>query len=224
MKMMILEKQNQKQEQEPIDKQTELMKKYGPQETTYCVSWHKEDEKLIWRYFQKARTQKDNSPLIIEFMKQLENRYNDHPAFIIFYGKRLYIDKIAKTLDVPTIQGVQFMMRQIIVAGSTGGLAPWRYMAVGSDTREARAYQPGLYAELGTRCDMNSSGTITRINESLEFVANFASSFPTLTVRESAIWNASDNNGTNLNRNMFKEIPIVHTLNVAAFTVATNIN
>jgi hypothetical protein len=212
------------QEQVLIDKQTELMKKYGPQETTYCVTWHKEDEERVQKYFKKADKIKDNSPLIIDFMNQLERRFNDHPAYILFRNKRIYLNEIAKALDIPTIQGVQFMMRQIIVGGSTGGLAPWRYMAVGSDTREARAYQPGLYAEIGTRLDMNSSGTMTRVNESLEFVANFASSFPTLTVKESAIWNTSDNSGTNLNRNMFKDFPIAHTVNVAAFTVATNIN
>jgi hypothetical protein len=213
-----------KQEQILIDEQTELMKKYGPQETTYCVSWQKEDEELIQKYFKKADKIKDNSPLIIDFITQLERRFNDHPAFILYKNKRIYLNEIAKALDIPTIQGVQFMMRQIIVGGTLGGLSAWRYMAAGTDQRESRAYQPSLFGELGTRVDMNSSGSITRVNESMEFVANFASSFQTITVKESAIWNTSDNSGTNLNRNMFKDFPIVHTAGVAAFTVATNIN
>lgn len=115
-------------------------------------------------------------------------------------------------------------MRQIIVAGITGGLAAWQYMAVGSDSREARAYQPGLYAQVSSKLDMNTSGSITRVNQSIEFVANFVSSFPTITVKESAIWNTSDNSGTNLNRNVFKTYPITHTINIAPFTVASNIN
>lgn len=212
----------QKQEQILIDKQTELMKKYGPQETTYCVSWHKEDEEKVQKYFKKADKIKDNSPLIIEFMNQLERRFNDHPAYILYRNKRIYLNEIAKALDIPTIQGLQFAMRQIIVAGS--GLSPWRYMAAGTDQRESRAYQPGLFGEVSPRLDMNSTGSITRVSESIEFIANYASSFATLTVKESAVWNATDNNGTNLNRNMFKDFPIIHTAGALAFTIATNIN
>jgi len=212
------------QEQFLIDKQTELMKKYGPQETSYCISWHKEDEQLVNLYFKKANRIKDNSPLIMDFMLQLERKFNDHPAYIIYQNKRIYINELAKALDIPTVQGVSFLMRQIIVGGSLGGLSPWRYMAVGSDTREARSYQPGLFAEVLPRNDMNSAGTITRVNESIEFVANFPNTFATITVKESAIWNVTDNNGTNLNRNVFKNFPITHVQNALPFTVATNIN
>jgi hypothetical protein len=212
------------QEQILIDKQTELMKKYGPQETSYCVSWHKEDEELVNLYFKKADRIKENSHLIIDFMNQLERKFNDHPAYILFKNKRIYLNEISKALDIPTIQGVQFCMRQIIVGGSLGGLSPWRYMAAGSDKREARSYQDHLFAETLPRADMNSSGSITRVAESIEFVGNFPNSFPTITVTESAIWNTTDNNGTNLNRNMFKLFPIAHTSGGLPFTLATNIN
>jgi len=213
-----------KQEQILIDKQTELMKKYGPQETCYCVSWHKEDEQFIQKYFKKADKIKENSPLIIEFMKQLEKRFNDHPAYILYRNRRIYLNEISKALDIPTVQGVQFMMRQIMVGGILGGLSPWKYMAAGSDPREARAYQVGVFGEVLPRIDMSSSGTITRVNQSIEFIANFPSSFASLTVKESSIWNATDANGTNLNRNMFKDFPIPHVAGVAPFTLANNIN
>jgi hypothetical protein len=213
-----------KQEQILLDKQSELMKKYGPQETTYCISWHKEDENLVQRYFAKADLIKDNSPFIIEFMNQLDRKYNDHPAYILYRNRRIYLNEISKALDIPTIQGLQFCMRQIIGGGTLGGLSPWRYMSAGSDQREARSYQPFLFAEVLPRADMNSSGSITRVNQSIEFIGNFPSTFLTMTVRESAVWNFPDNTGTNLNRNMFKDFPIVHTVNVLPFTVATNIN
>jgi len=207
---------------EQMDKDTELMKEFGPQETSYCVSWYKEDESFVQRYFRKADKIKENSPLIIEFWNQLERKFNDHQdAYIQFLGKKLYLVEIAKALDIPTIQGIVYCNK----INLTAGLAPWRYMGVGNDSREARVYHQQLFGETSTRMDMTVAGSMTRVNESMRFSATFPVGYATITVRESAIFNVSSGfTGTQLNRNSFPDFPIVHTQGVLAFTVASDFN
>jgi len=206
---------------EALDKDTELMKEFGPQETTYCVSWHKEDERSVYAYFRKADLIKENSPLIQDFFKQLERRYNDHKAFIIFNGKIIYLVDLAKTTDIPTIQGVVWCNKMNLDTT----LATWRYCGVGNDPREARAYHQQLYGEVSTRMDMTVSGSMTRSNESMLFSATFPSAYATITVRESAIFNVSSGfAGAQLNRNAFPNYAHVHTQNVAPFTIASDFN
>jgi hypothetical protein len=208
--------------EEPLDKDTELMKEFGPQETTYCVSWDKEDESFVNRYFRKADKIKEDSLLIIEFWKQLERKYNDHQeAYIQFENRKLYLVEIARALDIPTIQGIVWCNKMQL----TASLAPWRYMGVGTDSREARVYHQQLFGETSTRMDMTVAGSMTRVNESMNFSATFPSAYATITVRESAIFNVSSGfAGTQLNRNSFPDFPIVHTQGVLPFTVASDFN
>jgi len=212
----------------PRDKQTELMLKYGPKDTCWAANWGEKDEYLLKRYFEKSATLgRENNPMVIEFFDQLENKWNDHTGILQIDGQTFEIRDIAKTKDIPTVQGLQWCCRQII----TVGLAPWRYHGVGSDNREARAYQQRLYGETEPRADMTipAKGSITRVNQSIRAIGIFPIDFPTITVRESAVFtNVTVYTGVMLNRQVFSGgsagVPITHTINVAPFTVATDIN
>jgi len=213
--------------QPPIDKQTELMKKYGPKDTSWAANYESDAnddvEPLLQKYFIKSRTfGTEDNPMITEFFKQLENKWNDHTAFLEIDSKRFEIIEVSKTDDIVTIQGLQWCCRQIM----TAGLATWRYFGVGSSTIEARSYQQKLYGEAGTRIDMTTGGSMTRSNQAMRFVATFPASFPTLSVKESAIFtnSAGYTAGVMLNRQVFASSPIGHTVNASAFTVATDIN
>jgi len=212
----------------PRDKQTELMLKYGPKDTCWAANWGEKDEPLLKRYFEKSATLgREDNPMVIEFFSQLENKWNDHNGVLQIDGQTFEIIDIAKTKDIPTVQGLQYCCRQII----TAGLSPWRYHGVGSDSREARAYQQRLYVETEPRADMTipAKGSITRVNQSMRTIGIFPLDFPTITVRESAVFtNVTAYTGIMLNRQVFSGgsagTPITHTINVAPFTVATDIN
>ena len=206
-----------------MDKQTELMLKYGPKDTCWAATYRLEDEPLLKKYFIKsASLGKENNPMITEFFDQMERKWNDQKAILEIGSQKFEIIEISKTDDIVTIQGLQHCCRQIMVAG----LAAWRYFGVGSSTLEPRAYQQKLYGEAGTRIDMTTGGSMTRSNQTMRFVATFPASFPTLSVKESAIFtnSAGYTAGIMLNRQVFASNPIGHTVNVAAFTVATDIN
>lgn len=210
-----------------MDPQTELMLKYGPKDTCWAANWGEKDEPLIQKYFIKSATLgRENNPMISEFFNQMERKWNDHQQIgsLEIESKTFEIVEIAKTTDIPTIQGLQHCCRQIIVSG----LPPWRYHGVGSSTIEPRAYQQRLYGEVGTRADMSSAGqgSVTRTNQSIRAVGTFPASFPTLSIKESAIFTNSSGYtaGVMLNRQTFASNPIGHTVNGSAFTVATDIN
>jgi len=225
MSQLLLEQQQQQQQQPPMDKQTELMLKYGPKDTCWVASYQGKDEPLLQRYFIKSATLgRENNPMVIQFFDQLEKKWNDHIGILELDSERFEIIEIAKTSDIVTIQGLQFCCRQII----NTGLAPWRYHGVGNSTIEARSYQQRLFAETEPRADMTipAQGSITRVSQSMRAIGIFPASFPTITVRESAIFNNNTGYtaGTMLNRQMFSGTPITHTVSVAPFTVATDVN
>lgn len=208
-----------------MDKQTELMLKYGPKDTCWAATYEAKEERLLQKYFIKSATLgRENNPMITEFFDQMERKWNDQQATLEIDSKRFEIIEISKTDDIVTIQGLQHCCRQIMVAG----LPAWRYHGVGSSTLEARAYQQRLYGEAGTRADMTvaGQGSLTRSNQSIRTVGTFPASFPTLSVKESAVFTnpTGYTAGVMLNRQVFASNPIGHTVNVSAFTVGTDID
>jgi hypothetical protein len=208
-----------------MDRQTELMLKYGPKDTCWAATYQKEDEPLLQKYFIKSATLgRENNPSVIEFFNQLERKWNDRTGILEIDSQTFEIVEIAKTKDIPTIQGLQHCCRQIM----TAGLPSWRYHGAGSSTIEPRAYQQKLYGEIEPRADMTqpAQGSITRVSQSIRAACIFPSTFPTLTVRESAIFTNSTGftAGIMLNRQVFVGNQIVHTVNVSPFTIGTDIN
>lgn len=203
---------------EQLERQHELMLKYGPKDVCYAANWQPQD--LI--HIQKMCARKIESE-IDHFYKQQEKRWNDHINTVLELGNaHIPVEEVSKAGDIVTIQGLQFCCRQII----NSGLASWRYHGVGNSTIEARTYQQRLYGETEPRADMTQApqGSITRVSQNIRAIGIFPSTFPTITVRESAVFNVvSGYTGTMLNRQGFSTNPITHTVNVSPFTVATDI-
>jgi hypothetical protein len=206
-----------------MDRQTELMLRYGPKDTCWAANW--DNEELLQKYFKKSATLgPEENPMVTQFFDQLERAWNDHAGMLEIDAQTFEIIDIAKTSDIPTIQGLQHCCRQII----TPGLAAWRYHGVGNSTIEPRAYQQRLFGETEPRADMTiaEQGSISRTGRSMRFIGIFPASFPTITVRESAVFtnNTGYTAGIMLNRQVFSGSAINHTVNVTAFTVATDVN
>lgn len=176
------------------------MKKNGPHDVCYAVSYDSKDP----QFMQKL------DPDIL--FRELEAKWNDHlslPEFV----------QVSKADDVVTFPGLSYCMQQILGNITTR----WRYMAAGTGTQQARPYQQGLEAEVFPRADMTvpAQGSATRSGQSLRFIGIFPSSFPTITVRESAVTQAVSGTSIYLNRNVFSSVPVVHTVGVLPFTLAS---
>ena len=207
-----------------MDKQTELMLQYGPKDTCWAATYRPQDDHLLRKYFVKAATLGcEDNPMVIEFFEQMERSWNDHVGVLRAGAQRFEIMQIAKTVDIPTIQGLQHCCKFIVNLGQP----VFRYHGAGNSTIEPRAYQQRLYGEIEPRADMytGGQGSATRVAQAMRFVGIFPTSFPTITVRESAVFtNVTAYTGVMLNRQVFASNPISHTVNGGAFTLATDIN
>ena len=211
---------------------TDVIKKHGPQETSYCCEVPTEDQYWLQRYFMAMRQLPDfppntghweaDQPQVKDYFDELERIYNDHksPRLLNYHGRQINITKVSKARDLPSLIGLAYMVRTIADLEAT---TLYRYIGVGSDNREPRFYHQKLYAEVTPRMDMTNGaqGSKTRLGQSLRFIGLFPSTQGTVTAKESGVSNVTDNSGTFLNRNMFDDDPIVHTVNVAAFNLAT---
>lgn len=200
---------------------TEWMKKFGPEDISYCCSWRPEDINALRLFVavEKAYLDMDNTRLALHFVEQCERRLNDHKAELVIPGFKIPIIECSKAVDLPSIQGLSYFCKGMMTTFTKP-----RWMGVGNDPREARAYHSKLYGELGTRADMNNApeGSITRVNQSLKFIGIFPASFPTITVVEAAVYNVLSGytSGTQFNRIVFVDFPIAHTSGALPFTVS----
>jgi hypothetical protein len=174
------------------------MKKNGPQDVCYAVLYDARDSDYV-------RSLDPDSLFSLIFQK-----WNDHRPSIF--------TDIAKADDVVTYPGLSFCMQQII--GLT--VVRFKYMIAGNGLTQARPYQQTMSNEVTPRIDMSlpGNGSMTRSGQALRFVGIFPASFPTATITESGVSNASPG-GVLLNRNLFSSNQINHTAGASAFTLAS---
>jgi hypothetical protein len=181
------------------DYYTDLMKKFGPQDTCYAGLYEAKDDNYISKLDPDTLFQK------------LEEKYNDHhslPEFI----------QVAKADDIMTFPGLEYCMQLILGSQTTR----FNFMCAGSSPAYAIPFQQRLGSEAGSRLNMSTSGSMTHSGQSLRFVGNFPASFQSMTVNESGVNTLSTpNTGILLNRNVFSANAINHTAGGTAFTLAS---
>ena len=181
------------------DYYTDLMKRFGPQDTCYAVLYEAKDAEYISKLSPDTLFQK------------LEEKYNDHPSLPEFI-------QVARADDIVTFPGLSYCMQLILGIQTTR----FTFMCAGSSPNYANPFQQLLGSEATSRLNMSTSGSMTRSGQALRFVGNFPSSFQTLTIRESGVNTTSTpNSGILLNRNVFSNNAIGHTAGGTAFTLAS---
>jgi len=184
---------------EQSDYYTDLMKRFGPQDTCYAVLYEAKDADYI-------------SKLNPDFLFQkLEEKYDDHPSLPQFLD-------VAKADDIVTFPGLEYCMQLILGLQTTR----FTFMCAGSSPNFAIPFQQRLGSEAASRLSMTTSGSMTRSGQALRFVGNFPASFQSMTVNESGVNTLSTpNTGILLNRNVFSSAAINHTAGGTAFTLAS---
>lgn len=190
-----------KQQEILFDEDGEFMKKYGPKDVCYAASFDK-----------------NNLPEIRKIIKQdphyyfqlCEKHYNDHK-------NKLFL-AVSKADDLVTYIGLSFCARLIL--GQT--FTRWQYFGAGTSDMQARPYQQTLFGEVTPRCDMFTNGNVAlTAGHGIQFAGIFASTFPTISVKESAVFTGSGAGAVMFCRNVFGTSPVNHTINVTGFTLAS---
>ena len=178
------------------------MKKYGPRDVAYAILWDAKDESFIPKITGHPN-----------FISLCEKGWNDHK--IDFYGIEPL--QISKADDLVTFPGLSYAAQLITGHEST----KFTFMCVGSDGSTSSPFQQLLIAEAASRINMAISGIMSHVGTGLYFLANFPSSFQTITAKESGVNTTSTpNTGILFNRNAFP-VPITHVSGGTAFTLAS---
>jgi hypothetical protein len=198
---------------EQLEYYTELMKKFGPKETTFAVLYSKEDYKHVKKFIK--RYPESVFPIF-------KKKWDDHNTSTIVEldGKKVEIRGISKTDDVPTFPGISYCMRLILGLDTTR----YNFMCVGSSGNYADPFKQTLYSEAASRLNITINGSINRLTvpDRMQYLCTFPASFQTITVRESAInTSATVGAGIQLNRNMFSSLPINHVSGVTSFIIGS---
>jgi hypothetical protein len=174
----------------------------------YASLFDKKDLPYIYRLAEEIRTT-HNQDLVNEFNNKLENKWNDHNHYLQIGNRDIEIQQVAKADDLVVTVGINQCIDQILGASTTR----WQYMARGTGTTTPAAANTTLVTEVASRVDMSTSGWREYAGSSLRFAGIHGESIATITVNECGVFTAFTS-GTMLNRNVFSNFPLTHTINI----------
>ncbi len=184
----------------------------GIKDTAYASLFDKKDLPYIYRLAEEVRTT-HNQDLVNSFNNTLEKKWNDHHPTLEIGNKNIEMLQVSKADDLIVTVGINQCIDQILGAS----VLRWQNMASGSGTTAASIGQTALVTQLFV-IDMSSSGWREYAGASLRFAGIFGESLATHTVNEAAI--SRSDGAVILNRNMFSNFPISHTINVTGYVIS----
>ena len=177
----------------------------------YAALFDKKDLPRIYRLAEKIRATHDNK-LIDEFNESCVRKFNDHNPMI----NGVEPLQATKSGDMVVNSGLKQCL-DIIIHVST---ARFQYMGSGTGIGNPFTTQTALETEILPRVDVSLFGWRENASTSLQFAGIFGDSRPTNTISEAGIFNLSSA-GIMLNRTMFSQLPIAHTVNVTGYVISS---
>src|SRR6185503_12777217 len=174
----------------------------------YASLFDKKDLPYVYRLAEEIRAT-HNQDLITEFNNTLDNKWNDHNHLLHVGNKDIEIQQVSKADDLVVTAGVNQCIDQILGSSTTR----WQFMARGTGTTTPAAGNTTLVTESGSRIDMSSFGWREYASSSLRFAGIHGETIPTITINEFGVFTTSSA-GIMLNRNVFSNFPLTHTINI----------
>ncbi len=181
-------------------------------DTTYATLFDKKDLPYVYRLAEEVRAT-HNQDLVNNFNNNLEKKWNDHNPIIEIGNKDIEIEQISKADDLIVTVGINQCIDQILGAS----VLRWQIIGSGSGTTAVSAAQTSLVTQLFL-IDMSLLGWREYAGASLRFAGIFGESLATHTVNEAGIFRSDG--AVMLNRNMFSNNPITHTINLNGYVIS----
>lgn len=186
----------------------------GIKDTTYASLFDKQDLPYVYRLAEEVRAT-HNQDLVNEFNNNLENKWNDHNPILEVGDKNIEILQVSKADDLVVTDGINWMINQILGTG----VERWTFMGVGNSSTAPAIGNTILISELVPRVDMSLSGWREYAGSSLRFAGIFGETRASQTITEAAVFLGASG-GFMLNRNMFSNNPITHTINANGYVIS----
>jgi hypothetical protein len=190
------------------------MKVTGPKDTTYASLFSKEDIPSLLTMAEEVRAT-HNTSLVEEFNKKCQQKYDDHNPVLVLGNKNIEFLSVSKSDDLVVTAGTNQIIDQILGASTTR----FRYMVVGSSTTAvtlADTTVPGTTVYT----DMTGRGWLEYASTTLFFAGIAGVTVASFTINTAGVMTGPAS-GTLLNRNMFSNFPLVHTVNVTGYLISS---
>jgi hypothetical protein len=186
----------------------------GPKDIGYVSIFDKNDLPYLYTMAEEVRATHNNN-LIDEFNKKCQQKYDDHNPILSLGNKDIEFLDVSKSDDLVVDAGIAQLIRQIFGTSTVR----WQYMARGTGTTTPIGTNTTLVTESGTRVDMSLSGWRENASTTLRFAAIHGESTPTITINEAGVFTALTA-GTMLNRVVFNNFALGHTINITGFIIS----
>jgi hypothetical protein len=189
------------------------MMEYRPKDAVYASLFDKKDLPSLYKLAEKVRTTHDQS-LVDNFNLKCQQKWNDHNPLL---GDNIEFLQVSKADDLVVNGGIDLCIDQIL--GTS--VVRWRYMARGTGITTPAATDTLLTTEVGNRLDMSLFGWREYASSSLRFAGIYGETFPSGTYTEVGIFTTSGfNTITMLNKVLFSNFPLTHTINITGFVIS----
>jgi hypothetical protein len=176
----------------------------------YAALFDKRDLPSLYRYAAKVRTT-HNQELVNDFNNKCEKKWNDHNPIL----DGIEFLQVSKSEDLVVNVGINLFIDQILGLS----VVTWDAIQIGTGVTTPGGNQTALTAVNGNGVLMSAGGWKENAGTSLRFGSIFGESRATVTVNEAGVF-TSISGGTMLNRVMFANAPISHTINITGFVVS----
>lgn len=178
----------------------------------YAASFDKKDMPSLYELAERVRTT-HNQTLVDNFNIKCQRKADDHNPILEIGNKKIEFEQVSKADDLVVTAGVNQCI-DLILGSST---SRWLNMTTGSGTTAPAAAQTNLVTPLFL-IDMSLFGWREYASSSLRFAGIFGEKITTHTVNEAGVFSVS--NLIMLNRNMFSNNPIIHTVNTSGYVIS----
>ena len=183
-------------------------------DTAYASLFAKEDIPYLQTMAAEVRATHNNN-IVDEFNLACQKKFDDHNPILELGNRKIEFLDVSKSDDLVVNDGIAQFIRQIF--GTS--VVRFRYM-LATDSVTAVAATDTTFPGAGTSTDMTTSGWIECLSTTLRFCGIAGTSPATFTIKSAGVMTGAGT-GTLMNRNMFSNFPLTHTINVTGYVISS---
>lgn len=187
---------------------------YRPKDICYAAQFDKKDLPSLYELAKRIRITHDQT-LVDDFNLKCQKKVDDHNPILEIGNKKIEFEQISAADDLVVTAGIQRTLDLIL------GTSVIRWIAVKTGTGTTPpAITDTTLAINNVGVNVLTQGWAEYASSSLRFAGIFGESNGTFTLTEACVKDSIGSGGTILNRCVFSNLPITHTINVQGFVVS----
>jgi hypothetical protein len=179
----------------------------------YASLFDKQDLPYLYRLAEEVRAT-HNQDLVNDFNLKCQKKWDDHNPVLEVGNRNIEFLQVSKADDLVVTTGINRFIDQVLGASTVY----WQYMGCGTGSTAPTAADIAMQTTIGFFIDTLIAGWREYAGTSLRFASIWGDSIATTTVNECGVFTPTG--AVMLNRDVFSNNPLVHTINISAFVLS----